>query len=201
MTNRSSMRRLIAPCVLAAACLVSGWGDSRLLATDPPPKRPEINEDYALKFYQENLPEIYDTIILVRSKDPSAYARNFRDRMIQETRRLTDMNRDRPKLFEPSVREARLSFRSTELGKQLRAPETLSPEELVAKGQELPKVLSELFDVRAKIRDLQLDAWREQLEIQIKQNEAERAKHDEYVKKKDEVVQGQLNDLLHPKPK
>jgi hypothetical protein len=199
--NRKRITRWIAPALLAGICLIASAPNS-ILATDPPkpPTKTEINEDYALKFHQENLPEIYSTIIIVRSKDPGAYRKQFYDHMMSETRRLVNLRDRGSKLYGPSVKEARASFQSTELAKQLREPDKLAPDELLKKSEELPKVLSELFDARAEIRKIQIEKMREDIDRLISENDKMKKDLADLEAKKNEIIEKQLNDVLRPKP-
>jgi hypothetical protein len=179
-----------------------------IFATNPPPgtqgkksPAPVINEEYALNFYKEYLPEAYNFIVVVKGKDPKAFNDNFRQKMIDNTRRLTDMKRDRPEWFEPSVADGRYSFRTIQLSKDLHNPDPAwTPADIEKKKADLKDVASLQFDVRQRLRKLVLAELRKRLDELQGQLEAKQKEIDDRDKQKDELIMNHVERVEQPNP-
>jgi hypothetical protein len=201
-------RLIRAALVAATMSVVAAVSVPTIFATNPTPgtstKKPPvpvINEEYALNFYKDYLPEAYNFITIVKNKDPKAYNDNYRQRMIDNTRRLSDMKRDRPEWFEPSVADSRYSFRTLQLSKDLHSPDpTWTPADIDKKKAELKEVASLQFDVRQELRKLQLKEQQNRM-LEIQQSlKAMQDQLDNREKQNDEIINNHIEQIMKPKP-
>jgi hypothetical protein len=198
-----------ATALLAACVFVAALSVPTILATTPPGPPvasrkgppPKIDEEYALNFYKDKLPEAYTYIMVVKSKDPKTYNERFRQQMIDNTRRLTDMSRDRPEYFAPSVADSRYAFRTIILSKELHNPDpSWTAQDIEKRKADLREVASLQFDVRQQLRKLAVADQEKQLEELRRTIEANQKKIDDRDKQKDELITSHIERVLQPNP-
>ncbi len=126
-------------------------------ATTPPAAPPATvsPEQQTLDFLKANEPEVYQSAVLLQAKDPQKFSALMKD-MSKDVKKLLDMGKQNHEKFAQTVLDRRLAYRALQLAKDLRN-EGLSPDVRKQKNDELNSVLNQQFDIRRKLRMMEID--------------------------------------------
>lgn len=164
-------------------------------ATASAPKKDAKREEEiarVMDFLKTTQPDLYEQALTFQEKDPARFNKVIGDAS-GTVRRLEELKRRNPKLFDLEIKNNTLSYRSMRLARELNRAD-ISPETKEKTRGELRKVLLEQFGVMQQIRQLQIDEAAQRLkdlEKELKDRET----------KKDALIEDRIKQLIsRPKP-
>ena len=162
---------------------------------------PRSEEDVMLDFLRDYQPEVYKWVEVVKAKDPAKYSQMRRE-LIPDTRKLLGMKESRPAVFEASVKDRRLTFRSMQISRDLRAADaTANPEEANRLRYELKETVTQQFETRQLLRKFELEEQQKRLEAVRKQLDEMKKTLEDRENQKADLISNHVEDLLKPTPK
>lgn len=196
---------------IAAAAL--GAAASMLFAADAPKpeapkppatrpaeaKIPKVDEPRMLEFLRQYELDLYKWVEIVKARDPKKY-NEMKKELIKETQDLLLLQARKPKLFELKIEDRRLDFKALQIAKDLRGP-TTKPSDTDRLNQELQKVVGQQFEIRQKMRRLELEELQQNLETLRKQLEDQKKQLDSREGRQAEIIKQHIKDLMSPAPR
>jgi len=116
-------------------------------------RQDEINR--AMAFFKATQPDVYEQALALRTSDPAKFDKLIMSAM-PTVNRLEGMRKKNPKLFELSMLEMQLGYKSLRLAHDLKRPE-MSDVERQKSAEELHQIISDEFDVQQQIRQIEID--------------------------------------------
>jgi len=145
-----------------------------------------------MEFFRVTQPDVWEQARVLREKDPAKFEETIR-KAADTVNTLQELKRKNPKLYELNLKDFELYYKSLRLAKSLKAPD-LSAADKTRMTAELAQVLTDQFDNRQKIRQLQIDEQAQklkELENQLKERE----------KIKAQLIKKRVDDLLEKPPR
>lgn len=165
----------------------------------PAPQKGKIDEAAVLEFLKVHEPDVYKWAIVLKEKDGKRFNELIKE-FTNEVKKLTDLQQKKPELFELTMQDRRHAFRALQLAKDLRN-EALSPEARERASEELQKVVDKQFEVRQKLREMELAEQAQRIEALQKQLNGHRQELANREKHKQQLIAQRVNDLLKKNPK
>ncbi len=196
----SSSHQIWMLCAIFALTLLpavfSGAGALGVSPKPPPtpPPTPAVSEHQIAKimnFLQTTEPEVYAKAVVLRRSAPKKFVKLISD-AAPNFRRLERLHKQDPQLFALTIADIKLTHRSFTIAGELRQP-NLPTEQTENLRQELKQVVSQQFDLRQKIRKLELDQLTKRLQ----------ALKDQFALREKEriiIIETRVNDLIGKPP-
>lgn len=154
---------------------------TRSAAADKERKKQE-EIDRVMKFFQDTQPDVYDQALTLRSTDQKQF-----ENLIQgaggTVRRLEDLKKRSPQLFDLTMEDLKLNYKSLRMARELHKPD-LAPADKDRLVHDLQKLVSDQFDIRQKIRQFEIDEQAARLKNLDQQLKDRASKKDELIKKR-----------------
>lgn len=162
--------------------------------TQPAPPTPE---DLVLGFAMQNEPDIYKWLLVLREKDPKRYNDLIRE-FTPEVRKLSDLKKRNPDMFQLTIEDRRLYFQSLQLSRD--NPAATGPAEQ-ARHQKLETVVKMQFEVRQKLRQVELDEAAARIQALQKQLDRLKSELETRERNKDTLIEQRIEDLTNKNAK
>jgi hypothetical protein len=176
---------------LLAAALPRGPAAGSSTTTQPSTRTAEEKkqEDVArvMTFLQNTQLDVYEQANALRASDPAKF-----DKLIADTLptvdRLEMLKKNKPKLFELSMKDVQLNYKTLRLAHELKRADLTDADRKQIK-KELQETVAQEFDVQQKIRQYELDELKgkvRKLDDQLKVRESD----------KGSIIQRRADDLI-----
>jgi hypothetical protein len=176
---------------LLAAATPRGPGTGTVSTTQPSTRTAEEKkqEDVArvMTFFQNTQLDVYEQANALRASDPAKF-----DKLIADTLptvdRLEMLKKNKPKLFELSMKDVQLNYKTLRLAHELKRTDLTDADRKQIK-KELQETVAQEFDVQQKIRQYELDELKgkvRKLDDQLKVRESD----------KGSIIQKRADDLI-----
>ncbi len=155
-------------------------------------KSPQNAEEMVLAFAGQYEPEVFRWLHVLKDKDPKRYTDLIHE-FTPEVRKLTELQKRNPKMFELTIEDRRLYFRTIQFAREA-APAATGPAEEMRR-QKLESLVRQQFEVRQKLRELELEDLSNR--VQALQKQVDRMKSDltQREKNKDTLIDQRVDDL------
>lgn len=155
----------------------------------PPEPLTAEEQSLAMSVVEDYDPALAERILALRQQNPERAMSMLRQHMPTIRRYMTMKNQD-PALYELTIRDTKLTNQSERLGQQIRQTGGEGPT-AESMRQTLRGVLTELFDVRQKMREKQLEALERRIAEMRRQTESRRDMRDQLIDQRlEELVKG-----------
>lgn len=159
-------------------------------ATPAPRKMGELTT-WILDTLKKYQPDVYEQAVKLRDSEPAKFDKLMRDSS-GYFRTIRDKQKSNPPLFEAYVQDLKKNYDALQIVKQMKSGETPADQKDALKAS-LSKVVSDQFEIRQKIRQLELDELTAKVE-QLRKTLADRQAD------KDNQVAKRVDDLLKSTP-
>jgi hypothetical protein len=145
-----------------------------------------------MDFFRVAQPDMYEQAKSIRDNDPASF-----DKMIHSSlnmvNKLEDLRKRNPPLFELRMKDFELAYKTLKVAKDCKRPD-LAPADKESLMKQLTDLVSTQFDLRQKIRQLEIDDVQKQLATLGQQLEDRKADKDTIIKKR-------VDDLIESVPR
>lgn len=144
-----------APVVLASK--VATQPTTAATAPNPTKKDARREEEISrvMDFFKQTQPDVYEQALKLRDSDPARFEKVIREAS-GTVKRLDELRRNKPKLFDLTMKDLTLNYRSVRLAREAKRTD-LTPEQRDRNTKELQKVVEEQFSLRQQIRQFEID--------------------------------------------
>ncbi|NNM84700.1 MAG: hypothetical protein HKL96_02945 [Phycisphaerales bacterium] len=159
-----------------------------------PPPTPAVSQrqiEKIMSFLQTTEPEVYAKAVVLRRSAPKKFVKLISE-AAPNFRRLERLHKQDPQLFSLTISDIKLTHHSFTIAGELRQP-NLPTEQAENLRQDLKQVVSQQFDIRQKIRKLELDQLTKRLE-------ALKAQFTLREKERTVIIETRVNDLIGKPP-
>jgi hypothetical protein len=161
------------------------------------PRKPEANkkeEEIArvMEFFRVTQPDVYEQATTLRDTEPARFEKLVRG-AVNTVNKLEDMRKRNPRLFELTMKDLELNYRSLRLSRQLKRADLPTPDR-ERLTNELTGIVSTQFDIRQRIRQEEIEHLKQQLQAlgdKLQSNE----------KVKDALIKKRVDDLVEKPPR
>jgi hypothetical protein len=157
-----------------------------------PAKKKEEEIARVMEFFRVTQPDVYEQAKVLQGSDPARFEKLVRP-TIYTVNKLEDMRKRSPKLFELTMKDLELNYRSLRLSRQLKRAD-LPPADREKLTTELTGIVSSQFDIRQQIRREEI----EHLKTQLKEL-GDKLQSNEKVK--DKLIKKRVDDLVEKPPR
>jgi hypothetical protein len=161
-------------------------------AKPDPAKKKEEEIARVMEFFRVTQPDVYEQARTLRETDPAKFEKLVRP-AIWTVNKLEDMKKRKPKLFELTMKDLELNYRSMRISRQLKNAD-LPAADRDKLTTELTGIVSNQFDLRQQIRQEEI----ENLKTQLKEL-GDRLQNNEKVK--DTLIKKRVDDLIEKPPR
>jgi hypothetical protein len=155
-----------------------------------PDKEQEIAR--VMEFFRVTQPDVYEQAKTLRETDPERFEKLVRP-AFHTVRKLEDLRKRSPKLFQLTMQDLELNYRSLRLSRQLKRPD-LPAGDREKMTTELTGIVSTQFDIRQQIRQEEI----ENLKTQLKEL-GDKLQSNESVKAT--LIKKRVDDLVEKPPR
>ena len=124
-------------------------------ATRSAEQRRQEDINRAMAFFKATQPDVYEQAMALRTSDPAKFDKLIMSAM-PTVNKLEGMRKKNPKLFELSMLDLQLGYKSLRLAHDLKKPD-MSDVERQKSAEELHQIISNEFDVQQQIRQIEID--------------------------------------------
>ncbi len=120
-----------------------------------PAKKKEEEIARVMEFFRVTQPDVYEQAKVLQGTDPERFEKLVRP-TIYTVNKLEEMKKRSPKLFELTMKDLELNYRSLRLSRQLKRAD-LPPADRDKLTTELTTIVSSQFDIRQQIRQEEIE--------------------------------------------
>jgi hypothetical protein len=145
-----------------------------------------------MDFFRVTQPDMYEQAKSIRDNDPASFDKMIHN-ALNTVNRMEELRKRNPPLFELRMKDFELAYKTLKVAKDCKRPD-LAPADKDALMKQLTDLVSTQFDLRQKIRQLEIDDVQKQLATLGQQLEDRKADKDNIIKKR-------VDDLIETVPR
>ncbi len=145
-----------------------------------------------MEFFRVTQPDVYEQAKSLRDNDTTAFEKMIHS-AANTVNKLEDLHRRNPALFDLRMKDFELAYRSLKVAKEIKRPD-ITPSDRDQLTKDLTDLVSTQFDLRQKIRQLEIDDVQKQLADLSQQLQDRKADKDTLIKKR-------VDDLIETVPR
>ena len=145
-----------------------------------------------MDFFRVTQPDMYEQAKAIRDNDPASFDKMIHN-ALNTVNRMEELRKRNPPLFELRMKDFELAYKTLKVAKDCKRPD-LAPADKESLMKQLTDLVSTQFDLRQKIRQLEIDDVQKQLATLGQQLEDRKADKDNIIKKR-------VDDLIETVPR
>ena len=147
-----------------------------------------LSEADTVNWLKKNIPEAVEELKYMEKNDPEEYFLTIQD-LSMTIEYLTEIKSFSPDMYNQLVLAETLEIKSLKIARDIAS--TASQEDRLAKSEELKRILTEIFQIRQRERELEINQLAKEID-EMKKRVENRNLH------KDKIIDRRFNELINP---